>query len=119
MTTSFCRYPLVLITIYNILDLISGYIPLVKCLKLESRKGFPVVILARFLFIPAFYFTAKYGDQGWMMVLVSFLGLSHGYLIVCVMMVAPKGYKVGYYQILNHPNVRQTYTSKVHNFVFV
>ncbi|XP_059659977.1 equilibrative nucleotide transporter 3-like [Cornus florida] len=86
-------YPLVLIAMYNVWDLISRYIPLVKCLKLESRKGLMFAILSRFLFIPAFYFTAKYGDQGWMIMLVSILGLTNGYLTVCVLTVAPKGYK--------------------------
>lgn len=79
---------------YNVLDLISRYIPLIKCLKLESRKGLFIAILSRFLLIPAFYFTAKYGDQGWMIFLVSFLGLTNGYLTVCVLTVAPKGYTV-------------------------
>ncbi|GJN35198.1 hypothetical protein PR202_gb23945 [Eleusine coracana subsp. coracana] len=32
---------------------------------------------------------------GWMILLTSFLGLSHGYLAVCVITEAPKGYKVG------------------------
>ncbi|XP_059660008.1 equilibrative nucleotide transporter 3-like isoform X2 [Cornus florida] len=86
-------YPIVLIAMYNVWDFISRYIPLVKCLKLESRKGLMLAILSRFLFIPAFYFTAKYGDQGWMITLVSILGLTNGYLTVCVLTVAPKGYK--------------------------
>uniref|UniRef100_A0A7N0REL2 Equilibrative nucleoside transporter n=1 Tax=Kalanchoe fedtschenkoi TaxID=63787 RepID=A0A7N0REL2_KALFE len=86
-------YPLVLIAMYNVWDLIARYLPLVKCIKLESRKGLMLAILSRFLLVPAFYFTAKYGDQGWMIFLVSFLGLSNGYLTVCVLTVAPKGYK--------------------------
>ncbi|XP_054779088.1 equilibrative nucleotide transporter 3-like isoform X2 [Prosopis cineraria] len=86
-------YPLVLIAMYNVLDLISRYVPLIQCLKMESRKGLLISILARFLLIPAFYFTAKYGDQGWMILLVSFLGLTNGYLTVCVLTVAPKGYE--------------------------
>ncbi|GMY37199.1 equilibrative nucleotide transporter 3-like [Fagus crenata] len=48
---------------------------------------------SRFLLIPAFYFTAKYGDKGWMILLTSILGVSNGYLTVCVLTVAPKGYK--------------------------
>lgn len=79
---------------YNIFDLISRYIPLIECLKMESRKGLLIAILSRFLLIPAFYFTAKYGDQGWMILLVSFLGLTNGYLTVCVLTLAPRGYKV-------------------------
>ncbi|PON85795.1 Equilibrative nucleoside transporter [Trema orientale] len=86
-------YPLVLIAMYNLLDFIARYIPLVKCLKLESRKGLLIAVLSRFLFIPAFYFTAKYGDQGWMIMLISLLGLTNGYLTVCVLTAAPKGYK--------------------------
>ncbi|KAL1829761.1 hypothetical protein ACET3Z_008173 [Daucus carota] len=86
-------YPLVLIAMYNVLDLVGRYVPLINLIKLESRKGLMIAILSRFLLIPAFYFTAKYGDQGWMILLVSFLGLTNGYLTVCVMTVAPKGYK--------------------------
>uniref|UniRef100_A0A804KM56 Uncharacterized protein n=1 Tax=Musa acuminata subsp. malaccensis TaxID=214687 RepID=A0A804KM56_MUSAM len=43
--------------------------------------------------IPSFYFTAKYGDQGWMIMLTSLLGLTIGYLTVCVLTEAPKGSK--------------------------
>lgn len=86
-------YPLVLIAVYNVSDLISRYLPLVPRLKLESRKGLMIAILSRFLFVPAFYFTAKYGDQGWMLMLTSFLGVTNGHLTVCVLTAAPKGYK--------------------------
>ncbi|WVZ66337.1 hypothetical protein U9M48_015574 [Paspalum notatum var. saurae] len=85
-------YALVLIAMYNVWDLIGRYVPLIPCLKLTSRKGIMAAILARFLFIPAFYFTANYGDQGYMIFLTSFLGLTNGYLTVCVLMEAPKGY---------------------------
>ncbi|XP_056162698.1 equilibrative nucleotide transporter 3-like [Syzygium oleosum] len=84
-------YLLVLIAIYNVWDFIAQYIPLISWLKLESRKGLMLATIACFLFVPTFYFTAKYGDQGWMIMLVSFLGLTHGYLTVFVMTVAPKG----------------------------
>ncbi|RXH68117.1 hypothetical protein DVH24_028264 [Malus domestica] len=60
---------------------------------MESRRGLMIVILSRFLLVPCFYFTAKYGDQGWMIMLTSFLGLTNGYLTVCVLTSAPKGYK--------------------------
>ncbi|KAG6511461.1 hypothetical protein ZIOFF_029529 [Zingiber officinale] len=70
------------------------YIPLLKPLVLSSRKGLIAAILSGFLLIPAFYFTVKYGDQGWMIMLTSCLGLSNGYLTVCVLTAAPKGYKV-------------------------
>ncbi|XP_073004790.1 equilibrative nucleotide transporter 3-like isoform X2 [Typha latifolia] len=86
-------YALVLIAMYNVWDLIGRYIPLIERLKLTSRKGLMVVTLSRFLLIPAFYFTAKYGDQGWMIMLTSILGLSNGYLTVCILTAAPKGYK--------------------------
>ncbi|PWA81301.1 major facilitator superfamily protein [Artemisia annua] len=85
-------YPLVLIAMYNILDLIARYTPLIECTKIESRKWLMIAIISRVLFIPAFYFTAKYGDQGWMIMLVSLLGLTNGHLTVCVMTIAPKGY---------------------------
>lgn len=85
-------YPLVLITMYNVWDMLSRYISIVKCLRL-SRRGLMVGVLAQFLLIPAFYFTAKYGDQGWMILLTSFLGVSNGYLTVCIFTNAPKGYK--------------------------
>lgn len=86
-------YPLVLIAMYNVWDLIGRYVPLIKKIELQSRKGLIIATLSRFSFIPCFYFTAKYGDQGWMIFLVSFLGLTNGYLTVCVMTAAPKGYK--------------------------
>lgn len=88
------RYAVVLIAMYNVGDLIGRYIPLLKFFKLESRKYITAATLSRFLLVPAFYFTAKYGDQGWMIMLTSFLGLSNGYLTVCVLTAAPKGYKV-------------------------
>ncbi|TYI45974.1 hypothetical protein E1A91_D13G074400v1 [Gossypium mustelinum] len=86
-------YALVLISMYNVWDLIGRYIPLIKPLKLESRKALTTVIISRVLLVPAFYFTSKYGDQGWMIMLTSILGLSNGYLTVCVLTSAPKGYK--------------------------
>ncbi|KAJ8636917.1 hypothetical protein MRB53_011184 [Persea americana] len=87
-------YPLVLITVFNLGDLVSRYLPLINCLRITSRRGLMVATLARFLFIPAFYYMAKYGDQGWMIMLTFILGLTNGYLAVCALMVAPKGYKV-------------------------
>ncbi|CAA0817267.1 Equilibrative nucleotide transporter 3 [Striga hermonthica] len=86
-------YTVVLVAMFNIWDLISRYIPLADFIKLESRKALFMASLLRVLFVPCFYFTAKYGDQGWMITLVSLLGLTNGYLTVCVLTVAPKGYK--------------------------
>jgi len=86
---------------YNVCDLIGRYIPLLESLKMESRKMLTIVIVGRLLFVPAFYFTAKYGTQGWMIMLTSLLGLTNGYLTVCVLTSAPKGYMVG---LLNSHN---------------
>ncbi|KAJ8636914.1 hypothetical protein MRB53_011181 [Persea americana] len=86
-------YSLVLTAVFNLCDFISRYLPLIKCLRITSRSGLMIATLARFLLIPAFYFTAKYGDQGWMIMLTSFLGLTNGHLTVCVLTAAPKGYK--------------------------
>lgn len=86
-------YALVLIAMYNVLDLIGRYTPLIKQLKITSRNGLLVAIATRVLFIPAFYFTAKFGGQGWMIFLTALLGLTNGHLTVCVLTEAPKGYK--------------------------
>jgi equilibrative nucleoside transporter 1/2/3 len=86
-------YAIVLIAMYNVLDLIGRYLPMIECIKLTSRKGIMAATLSRFLLIPAFYFTAKYGNEGWMIFLTSFLGLTNGYLTVCIFTEAPKGYK--------------------------
>ncbi|KAJ4801575.1 Nucleoside transporter [Rhynchospora pubera] len=86
-------YALVLIAMYNVWDLIGRYVPLIPRLKLTSRKWILAATLSRFVLIPAFYFTAKYGDQGYMIMLTSFLGLTNGYLTVCILTEAPKGYK--------------------------
>jgi len=63
-------------------------------------------VISRFLLLPAFYFTAKYGKQGWMIFLTSFLGLSNGYLTICVFTSAPKGYKVSLLRSLNFKGFR-------------
>ncbi|KAK4484864.1 hypothetical protein RD792_007464, partial [Penstemon davidsonii] len=61
--------------------------------KVEVSEGTSysnsITFFARF----AFYFATKYSDQGWMIMLTSFLGLSNGYLTVCVLTSAPEGYK--------------------------
>ncbi|CAN7111519.1 unnamed protein product [Brassica rapa subsp. narinosa] len=83
-------YPLVLVASYNVWDAFSRYIPLSKHLKIESIKWITSCVLVRFLFVPAFYFTAKSADQGWMVLLTSLLGLTNGYLTVCVLANKPK-----------------------------
>ncbi|KAJ8434888.1 hypothetical protein Cgig2_003327 [Carnegiea gigantea] len=77
-------YTLVLIAVNNISDLMGRYAPLISCLKLESRKGLMTAVVTRFLFIPTFYFTAKYADQGWMLMLTSLLGLTNGTRAECI-----------------------------------
>ncbi|KAL6637906.1 hypothetical protein ACP70R_025478 [Stipagrostis hirtigluma subsp. patula] len=86
-------YALVLIASYNAWDLIGRYLPLVRCLKLTSRKGLSAAVLGRFALLPAFYYAARHGGEGWMIALASVLGLSNGYLTVCVLTEAPNGYK--------------------------
>lgn len=86
-------YVIVLIASYNVVDLAGRYIPLIEIVKLKSRKGLMIATICRFLLVPDFYFTAKYGDQGWMIMLTAVLGLSNGYLTVCIFTEAPKGYK--------------------------
>ncbi|CAL5006945.1 unnamed protein product [Urochloa decumbens] len=86
-------YAFVLIACTYTWDLIATYIPLIEQIKMTSRKWLLIAVLARFLLIPAFYYTLKYGGQGLMILLTSFLGLSHGYLSVCVATEAPKHYK--------------------------
>ncbi|WZY77538.1 hypothetical protein YC2023_023922 [Brassica napus] len=87
-------YALVLVAVYNFWDLVGRYMPLVKWLQTKNRKALTIVVLSRYLLVPAFYFTAKYGDKGWMIMLISILGLSTGHLTVCILTVAPKGYMV-------------------------
>ncbi|WZZ03157.1 hypothetical protein YC2023_089078 [Brassica napus] len=77
-------YPLVLVTCFNLSDALYRYITMVKPLKMQSGKVIVASVLARMLFLPAFYITARYADQGWMITLTSFLGISNGYLTVCV-----------------------------------
>ncbi|KAL0712743.1 hypothetical protein Bca4012_019721 [Brassica carinata] len=86
-------YALVLVAMYNCGNLVGRYTPLVEWLKIENRKGLTIATLSRFFLIPAFYSTAKYGDQGWMIMLVTFLGLTTGHLNVCILITAPKGFK--------------------------
>ncbi|CAN8246225.1 unnamed protein product [Cochlearia groenlandica] len=86
-------YALVLVAVYNFWDLFGRYIPLVHWLKIENRRGITVAVLSRVFLIPAFYFTAKYGDKGWMIMLISVLGLTTGYFTVCILTIAPKGNK--------------------------
>ncbi|KAJ0264945.1 hypothetical protein HA466_0013270 [Hirschfeldia incana] len=85
-------YALILVAVYNFWDLVGRYLPLVKWLNVENRKALTIVVLFRYFLVPAFYFTAKYGDKGWMIMLISVLGLTTGHLTVCIITIAPKGY---------------------------
>lgn len=88
------RYALVLIAMYNGADLVSRYIPLIPGFIMNSRRMMMISCLARFAFIPCFYFTAKYADAGYMIFLCIMLGLTNGYLTVVVFSKAPEGYIV-------------------------
>ncbi|KAI3875283.1 hypothetical protein MKX03_001281 [Papaver bracteatum] len=85
-------YAVILTTVLFCLELIGRYLPVTK--RTLSRKGLVVASICRYLLVPCFYFTAKYGGgQGWIIFLTSFLGLSHGYLTLCVFTGASQGYK--------------------------
>ncbi|KAI5012017.1 hypothetical protein ZWY2020_024151 [Hordeum vulgare] len=86
-------YALVLIATYNSSDLVGRYVPLMESVKVTSRRRLLAMVLARYLLLPAFYCAARYGGESWTIVLVSALGLSNGYLTVCVLTEAPKPYK--------------------------
>ncbi|XP_023636733.1 equilibrative nucleotide transporter 2 isoform X1 [Capsella rubella] len=83
---------LVLIAVFNFSDLVGRYVPLVKKLKIRSQKVLMIISCGRFLLVPALYFTAKYGNQGWIIFLTSVLGSSNGYLTVCILTTAPEGH---------------------------
>ncbi|KAL3687273.1 hypothetical protein R1sor_013582 [Riccia sorocarpa] len=85
-------YAITLIAMFNCGDLIGRLLPHIKFLMFTSRPGLLALASARFALIPAFYFTAKYGSQGWMLLLCIILGLSNGYISVCTFVNAPTGY---------------------------
>lgn len=85
-------YALVLVAVYNAGDFVGRYLPFWKPFYLESRKGIFLLCLARGLFIPCFFFVAKYADAGWMIFLCIMLGLTNGWLSVLGFMLAPRGY---------------------------
>ncbi|MCL7029129.1 hypothetical protein MKW94_011794 [Papaver nudicaule] len=84
-------YAIVLITVFNFLDFIGRYLPVSE--RILSRKGLMVAALCRYSLVPCFYYTAKYGGQGWMIFLTSVLGVSNGYLTLCIFTAAPQDYK--------------------------
>lgn len=64
------------------------------CLRIKTRKFITIATFARVVLIPCFYFAGKSAAQGYMILLVSFLGITNGHLTVCVLRAAPEGYKV-------------------------
>ncbi|CAH2041864.1 unnamed protein product [Thlaspi arvense] len=68
-------------------DLIARYIPLIESIRVVASNF--VTLLAH----PCLLLHGKIWRPGWMILLVSFLGLTNGYLTVCVLTAAPKGYK--------------------------
>lgn len=89
----YCRYALILITMFNVWTFIGKLVPFIKYLKITSRKLLLVAIISRIIFVPAFYLAVSYGGQGLMMILSSLLGLTTGHLSACIMTEAPKGYR--------------------------
>lgn len=79
---------------FNAGDFVGRYMPLLKPFSLVPRKGLFLLCVARVLFIPCFYFAAKFADAGWMILLGITLGWTNGYLTVLGMMLAPRGYSV-------------------------
>ncbi|BBN10216.1 hypothetical protein MPTK1_5g01910 [Marchantia polymorpha subsp. ruderalis] len=85
-------YALVLIAMYNAADLLGRYVHLIPGLFMSSRPMILNCCWLRLAFVPAFYFTAKYADAGYMIFLCIMLGLTNGYLTVVVFIRAPRGY---------------------------
>ena len=94
MQLCLCRYAVTLVAMYNVGDLLGRCVVLIDGLLLKSRRAIVLLTLARSAFIPAFYFTAKYGAEGYMIFLTILLGLSNGYVTVSIFVNAPKGYLV-------------------------
>lgn len=92
-----------LVALYNAGDFISRYFTLLYLW--DSRKGLFFACLSRALFIPCFYFAAKYATAGWMFLLCLSLGFSNGYLSTCIFMIAPRGYNVRKKKLPCHPLV--------------
>lgn len=88
------RYVLVLIATYNTGDLVGRCLPLARRLRLACRARITAAAAARFLLVPAFYLAGRWGGgQGYTILLTAVLGLSNGYLTVCVLTEAPRGYE--------------------------
>jgi len=112
----------VLVAVYNAGDFGGRYLPLWKPFYLQSRKGIFLLCLARGLFIPCFYFAAKYADAGWMIFLCIMLGSTNGWLSVLGFMLAPRGYSVRFlcffFGIWKLAHVTQTVAKRANRLKF-
>ncbi|KAH0853944.1 hypothetical protein HID58_092761 [Brassica napus] len=63
---------------------------LIYALTLSIFPGFLYENTGEHNLVHAFYFTAQSADQGWMVLLTSLLGLTNGYLTVCILANKPK-----------------------------
>lgn len=88
-------YPVLLITAFNIADVIGKTLPVQAQFAMQNRNWILNLCLARILFLPAFYLAASQGfGPGVMGTLTLALGVSNGYLTAVSMMVAPAGLQV-------------------------
>ena len=88
-------YPVLLITAFNIADVIGKTLPVQAQFAIQNRNWILNLCLARILFLPAFYVAASQGfGPGVMAVLTLALGVSNGYLTAVSMMIAPAGLQV-------------------------
>ena len=89
-------YPVLLITAFNIADVIGKTLPVQAQFALQNSKWILNLCLARILFLPAFYLAASQGfGPSVMSILTLALGLTNGYLTAVSMMIAPVGLQVG------------------------
>ena len=88
-------YPVLLITAFNIADVIGKTLPVQAQFAMQNRNWILNLCLARILFLPAFYVAASQGfGPGVMSALTLALGVSNGYLTAVSMMIAPAGLQV-------------------------
>lgn len=87
-------YPVLLITAFNIADVIGKTLPVQAQLAMQNRNWILNLCLARILFLPAFYVAVQGFGPGVMSVLTLALGVTNGYLTAVSMMIAPAGLQV-------------------------
>ncbi len=73
-------YPIVLITVFNVCDLLGKNIPFPAWSASAPPRALLTCSLLRFLFVPAFLLAGKYaGSAAWLMALLTIsLGFSNG-----------------------------------------